>query len=91
MGKSNILCFPVVLGIKLKASDTVGRYSATELHSRTLYGFLVGLCVCCMHTHVHMCVHAVEARADVGCIPLLLSTLFSETGSLTEPGAPHVC
>ena len=52
---------------------------------------LVGLCARCMHTHVHMCVHAVEARADAGCIPLLLSTLFSEAGSLTEPGAPHVC
>lgn len=37
----------------------------------------------CLHGNVHMSMH-VQAR---GCLPPLLSTLFFETESFTEPGA----
>ena len=45
-----------MLGIKLEASDTVSRYSATELHSRTLYGFQWD-CVHAVCIHTDTCVY----------------------------------
>lgn len=38
---------------------------------------------------LYACVYMLwRPEAEVGCIPLRLSTLFSEAGALTEPGAP---
>lgn len=39
-----------------------------------------------MSTHIHTCTQWPEV--DTGCLPLLFSTLFFESGSFTDPGAP---
>lgn len=49
-----------------------------------------GLCTLvyvCAHLHTDVCMDpCVESKGEVRCFPLLFSTLYSETGFLTESG-----
>lgn len=60
-------------------------------HGHTLVASFLYVCVltCGVDVIVRVCTSSSVWRPEVDflCIPQLLSTLFSETGSLTEPGA----
>lgn len=52
-----------------------------------VYCACVCACVCiCVCKYLHTCVHE-KIRGNIWRLPQLLSTLGSEPGSLTEPGA----
>ena len=49
------------------------------------------VCVCervhvCTGVHKYMCMHVWRPEVSPECLPQLLSVLFLETGSLTNPG-----
>ena len=39
----------------------------------------------CLSLTLHMCTYMLKAEANIKCLPPLLSTTFSETGSVSEP------
>jgi hypothetical protein len=73
-----------------------------DLHTEYLFYCIVyinvycvhGVCVCvCVHAHVctnaHICACMWRPKVDVRCLPLLNSTLYTETESLAKSRAHH--
>lgn len=54
------------------------------------YIFILCVWCICLHKCAHLCVHVWRPKINSGCLPLLPSVLFTETVSLTEPGAVHI-
>lgn len=78
--------------IKPPSSCLYDKYFTYWDNSSALSLFPLCVCICiCIHMHTVACAHMWEGQRSVlSDIPLLVSTLCFETGSLTEMGA-HPC